>query len=208
MTSITVQDGQIVLRDGAIGTEQACCCKKCEGPCEENEDCAPGCVCVDGECVEGKDCDCACNCEVTVSIAGQTVRKLGDGGAVVYPECGSLGLVYTYGICKDAQDFGNGWDWHLTYAYYQISCTSGVWKVTVSQGATFINEACTNGTGGPEITSDYQWTGLCDSDGCPQGDPLLAGTGISGDGGFFDPLLELECMAAIPEISISCNPLP
>jgi hypothetical protein len=70
MTSITVQDGQIVLRDGAIGTEQACCCKKCSGPCEENEDCAPGCRCVDGECVEecsgpceeNEDCAPGCRC--------------------------------------------------------------------------------------------------------------------------------------------------
>jgi len=30
MTSITVQDGEIVLRDGAIGTEQACCCALCQ----------------------------------------------------------------------------------------------------------------------------------------------------------------------------------
>jgi hypothetical protein len=34
MTSITIQDGKLVLRDGAIGTEQACCCGVpggCEG---------------------------------------------------------------------------------------------------------------------------------------------------------------------------------
>ena len=34
--SITLQDGQIVLRDGKIGTEQACCCNveggECSGP--------------------------------------------------------------------------------------------------------------------------------------------------------------------------------
>lgn len=38
MTAITVQDGKIVMRDGKVGTEQACCCG--------------GCVCT-GECVEG-----------------------------------------------------------------------------------------------------------------------------------------------------------
>jgi len=52
MTSITVQNGQIVLRDGAIGTEQACCCKKCEGPCDEENPCPEGCLCVDGECAQ------------------------------------------------------------------------------------------------------------------------------------------------------------
>jgi hypothetical protein len=30
MTRITLQSGQIVLRDGAIGTEEACCCIRCE----------------------------------------------------------------------------------------------------------------------------------------------------------------------------------
>lgn len=29
MTTITVQDGKIVMRDGKVGTEQACCCPKC-----------------------------------------------------------------------------------------------------------------------------------------------------------------------------------
>ncbi len=33
MTLITFQDGKPVLRDGKVGTEQACCCSKCEcGP--------------------------------------------------------------------------------------------------------------------------------------------------------------------------------
>jgi hypothetical protein len=43
MTSITVQDGQIVLRDGAIGTEEACCC---DVPCEDNP--FGDCECCDG----------------------------------------------------------------------------------------------------------------------------------------------------------------
>lgn len=29
MTSLTVQDGALVVRDGALGTEQACCCEQC-----------------------------------------------------------------------------------------------------------------------------------------------------------------------------------
>jgi hypothetical protein len=49
MTSITVQDGKILLRDGAIGTGQACCCG--EPPeCESDEDCPEGECCVDGQC--------------------------------------------------------------------------------------------------------------------------------------------------------------
>jgi hypothetical protein len=29
MTLITLQDGKVVLRDGKVGTEQACCCEAC-----------------------------------------------------------------------------------------------------------------------------------------------------------------------------------
>jgi hypothetical protein len=92
MTSITVQDGQIVLRDGAIGTEQACCCKKCEGPCDENEDCAPGCRCLDGECVSecsgpcenGEECDLGCSCvEGECVPSGSPCNCLPDTGVTV-----------------------------------------------------------------------------------------------------------------------------
>ena len=48
MTLITVQDGKIVLRDGQVGTEQACCC--------------------------GGGCNCTCNDYVfSVVIEGQTL---------------------------------------------------------------------------------------------------------------------------------------
>ena len=55
MTLITFQDGQVVFRDGAVGTEQSCCCNKCSGPCDGENPCPEGCVCVDGECVEGTE---------------------------------------------------------------------------------------------------------------------------------------------------------
>jgi len=46
MTLITFQNGKPVLTGGKVGTEQACCCEaECSGPCEENEDCPPGCEC-------------------------------------------------------------------------------------------------------------------------------------------------------------------
>jgi hypothetical protein len=32
MTLITLQDGKIVLRDGKVGTEEACCCGECPQP--------------------------------------------------------------------------------------------------------------------------------------------------------------------------------
>lgn len=30
MTTVTVQDGKVVLRDGKVGTEAACCCEVCD----------------------------------------------------------------------------------------------------------------------------------------------------------------------------------
>ena len=35
MTLITFQDGSPILKDGKIGTEQACCCGKCAVPCPD-----------------------------------------------------------------------------------------------------------------------------------------------------------------------------
>ena len=51
MTAITIRDGKIVLRDGKVGTEQACCCDECSGPCDSAGDCGTGCDCVNGQCV-------------------------------------------------------------------------------------------------------------------------------------------------------------
>jgi hypothetical protein len=41
MTLITFEDGKVVFRDGAVGTEQACCCTPSE--CEDDEDCPLAC---------------------------------------------------------------------------------------------------------------------------------------------------------------------
>jgi hypothetical protein len=34
MTAITIQDGAVVVRDGQVGTEQACCCSEEEPVCD------------------------------------------------------------------------------------------------------------------------------------------------------------------------------
>jgi hypothetical protein len=108
MTLITLQDGKLVLRDGKVGTEQECCCKKCEsdedcpegeccvdgecgpceeecsGPCDGNEDCEPGCECVDGECVAlGTCCEQGC-----VTCTGANYRWDGEKWALTscFPE--------------------------------------------------------------------------------------------------------------------------
>jgi len=63
--ALTVQDGKLVFRDGAIGTEQACCCAKCTGPCDEENPCPEGCICCNGECVkEIPEGECCGPCQV------------------------------------------------------------------------------------------------------------------------------------------------
>jgi hypothetical protein len=49
--ALVVDGGGLVNKSGALGTGQACCCNKCSGPCDEENPCPEGCVCVDGECV-------------------------------------------------------------------------------------------------------------------------------------------------------------
>ncbi len=88
MTSISWRNGPI-LRSGAIGTGQACCCGGCSGPCSTTTDCAPGCECVDGQCTGS--CDGCCgyipeNCRVTLTVVarGTTVTT------TYYPQSGGI----------------------------------------------------------------------------------------------------------------------
>jgi hypothetical protein len=67
MTLITLQDGKVVLRDGKVGTEQACCCgENCDVFCDVNGVCPEGCECnrigcayffspPDGQCPPGSE---------------------------------------------------------------------------------------------------------------------------------------------------------
>jgi hypothetical protein len=36
VTRITLQDGKVVLRDGQVGTEEACCCEDCASECGQD----------------------------------------------------------------------------------------------------------------------------------------------------------------------------
>jgi hypothetical protein len=68
MTLITFQDGKPLMKDGKIGTEQECCCKKCQGPCDEENPCPEGCVCRNGVCVEATDSCCGWSCDYVADI--------------------------------------------------------------------------------------------------------------------------------------------
>ena len=45
LTVIPLAAGKVVMRDDKVGTEQACCCNKCSGPCDEENPCPEGCCC-------------------------------------------------------------------------------------------------------------------------------------------------------------------
>lgn len=55
--ALTVQNGSLVVRDGALGTGQGCCC---DGPC---------------------DCSVLANCTTTIEWFGMTIEFVGTGGA-------------------------------------------------------------------------------------------------------------------------------
>jgi hypothetical protein len=64
MTLITFQDGKVVMLDGKVGTENACRCNDCCGPCDEQNPCPEGCCCCNGACVsEVSLCDVYVNGE-------------------------------------------------------------------------------------------------------------------------------------------------
>lgn len=82
MTQITLQDGKIVLRDGQVGTEQACCCG--DGCCPPGESCCGTydyeinyCEQVGGEWVQGgaspnpgDPCECCNGFDSTILFEG------------------------------------------------------------------------------------------------------------------------------------------
>jgi hypothetical protein len=69
------QGGKLLLRDGKLGTGQACCCNKCSGPCDGENPCPPGCVCVDGQCVE-----CGVGLDgVSISLDGDPDAAMQEG---------------------------------------------------------------------------------------------------------------------------------
>ena len=66
--ALVVDGGGLVNKGGALGTGAACCCNKCSGPCDEENPCATGCVCVDGQCVGGGACCLPERCTVELDV--------------------------------------------------------------------------------------------------------------------------------------------
>jgi hypothetical protein len=103
MTLITIQDGKIVLRDGKVGTEQACCCggdEPCECPtCEAPE---ANCFILSFVCMNWSGCVC-CN-----------LYNPPDGAIA-----GPLNLLY---------QGDNTWVASSATQSASLSCVNGVWE--------------------------------------------------------------------------------
>jgi hypothetical protein len=204
MTRITLQDGKLVLRDGAIGTEQACCCKKCEGPCDEENPCPEGCRCEDGECVPIL-CD-ECGDECVMFLHGRT------GEGVIFDPAfteswGVFGLTGFWGknetpsaTPEDNADKG------YALSVGNITCEGGRWVIAEIAGggqvraqAASFNEGLT----GIETIHNYQNVKvIVDENGCPSGLELGDFDVQQGPNG---PSVHTPLE---PDIVIDCNPFP
>ena len=115
MTLITFEDGQVVFRDGAVGTEQACCCA--EGECQNDNECCY-CETVDFLIVCGSPAEQSCiNNGGTVVPDGfdPTLCVCKDVPSVRSPDCdedfcfslyfGGPGYVQVTGYCCDNECF-------------------------------------------------------------------------------------------------------
>ena len=148
--SLTVQDGKLVVRSGALGTTQACCCGGCSGPCDEENPCPEGCACVYGECEPACLCDC-----FEVGVKGRW-----DNNENPYADPNNeFWSTGTANDCGYAQAAYGKLDYPEVLGGYTVTLNAG--GVTVSQSG---NKASTGGT--------YDWPDAAltyDEDGCPNG---------------------------------------
>lgn len=91
MTTIAFRDGKVILRDGKVGTEAACCCGGgCSGPCEADGDCGDGCFCCDGQCEE---IGCCC-VDLPSEAGGAKLYSFLNGFRVTKKQCEVCGFDY------------------------------------------------------------------------------------------------------------------
>mgnify|MGYP006935472773 CR=1 FL=1 len=69
---IRTQGGKLLVSGGALASGSGCCCGEpppCSGPCDGENPCPEGCVCVDGQCVPSVAAGACCECPL-VEIEG------------------------------------------------------------------------------------------------------------------------------------------
>lgn len=100
--AIVTNGDKIILRNGALGTGQACCCNKCSGLCSELNQCQP---------------QCRCDISAPTSYGGKCVRNGSvDPSLTTQASCVECTTECEYNQCyeymyvEEGQDCPGGWD--------------------------------------------------------------------------------------------------
>ena len=208
MTQITSQDGKIVFRDGKVGTQQACCCKKCSGPCDPEIPCPTGCTCWEDECV---DCSCidwdtsgwqsanefGCTRYIRTGL-GQGCGSDLSQTQRLFPKCNNVNQIF----------FGVTWK-----AGYPAAFGTKLWAVVLdfSQACCFTTP-CAGWVRVRVLVFDCETSAVTDETSAS-----LNGATERTTGGTCFPPLVFQCPPNVatpeftigdPEVFNACNPLP
>lgn len=161
--SLTVRNGSLVLRNGALGTTQACCCGGCSGPCDEGNPCPEGCECVAGQCVAEKGCCCV---DGTPDSSKSTQAACASAGGTWHP--GESCKAFDCRCCSQLKVVCHERVWGTYTATYDPPasiCTPDAVNDSAS-GTVLIDAAglVTCGTAGPEQYCTNDIANRCDDD--------------------------------------------
>jgi hypothetical protein len=195
MTLITIQDGRVVLRDGKVGTEQACCCG----------------------CLECPDYCC-------VLISGRNTCEAGTAGELpeseswdgVIGDSGSVSGVWTQSAPTDCDvaPFFPGIEYAIQITILACNPATGVTPIEVN---SYSDRRCPPGVPGPTFGVRWHfWDGVLtkDENGCPTGFTLDQSSKITKYGAFElsdDPAdgdSGVEPLNPEDYVTFECNPLP
>lgn len=189
--SLTVQDGKLVVRNGAIGTGAGCCCNA-TGPC----------VCSAS----------LCGCVVSVTVDGNVLSRQSDQPPPgPYPECDDANSNW-HRISLTEAPSGSGGSHILAWGWYEITCQTypfppfALWRIGVTVAVTFSDSSGCLQTGGPGTSYYFYWD-KCGTNGCPTGAPVLDYTTNSSPG-WPEVLADHPLLFAFPQVQVNCNPLP
>jgi hypothetical protein len=197
MTSITMSDGKIVLREGKVGTETDCCCDLCK-------------TCPDECCVLINERDtCSAGESGTFPNDGYEAWGLGSAG-IVFPG-GSTPVWMTF--LDSAGGCGSGGVQAIWIEIGECVSATGKTPITVTSQQTNGDETCPDADhwGGRR----YRWDGVLtkDENGCPTGFTLDEESKVTEYGvdlWIADAAWDsgIEPLDPRDYITFECNPLP
>lgn len=163
-----VQGGKMVIRDGKVGTAQACCCP-CAGSCNEENPCPDGCYCCGGQCQSQPCTSVVCLCQ-RVPIWNVTFYQeydnVGDAASGAYEQYllqyAAIEYAQQNGFeCVDGTNFTFRFDedtgkWFAAAYPLLASCCGAVNGDVCERSEVWENPLCQE-TNDPCNTND-QWT--------------------------------------------------